>query len=152
VVVAGKGPADAFRPVARDGDGNATTGAHDTCDLGHRDLVGGNVLEHLGRHDDVEARVRERERQQVGPHRAGAGVGRRLAGGGHRPEHRGDLRDLFGTAVDGDDMRAAAIGLERVAAETAAQVEHLLARLDEEPGEVNGQHGGSVRRAAAASA
>ena len=49
-------------------------------------------------------------------------------------------RELVGVLVEGDDVGAAAVHLERVPAGAAAHVEHPVARAQPEPVEVNGQH------------
>ena len=94
------------------------------------DLVVGDVLEHLGGDDAVEGVVGERQAGGV----AVDGGGQRRArpatspASRHGREQAGDVLELGGGVVEGDDAGAAAERLEGVAADAAAQVEQQVAR------------------------
>ena len=103
--------------------------------------VGGDVLEHLGGDDPVELAVGEGQRQRVALLDVGLGTGGHLARVAHRGEQLAHGGELVGVLVEGDDVGAAAVHLEGVAAGAAAHVEHALARAEPESVEVNGQHG-----------
>ena len=125
----------------RDGEGAA--GAEHPDQLLDRVDVGVDVLEHLGRDDPVELAVGEGQRERVALLHVGLGARGHLAGVAHRGEPLAHGRQLVGVLVEGDDVGAALVHLEGVAAGAAAHVEHALARAQPEAVEVNGQHGGS---------
>ena len=103
--------------------------------------VVGDVLEHLGADDAVETRVGERQVQRVALHARGVRVVRdQLARVAHRGEHVRDAFDLVAPRVQGHDVRAAPGGLEGVAPESAAEVEHGVAVAKAQPVVVGGQH------------
>ena len=59
----------------RHGHREPATRTEDPHQLRDRELVGPDVLEHLGRDDAVEGGVGERQRQRVGVHRAAGSDG-----------------------------------------------------------------------------
>jgi hypothetical protein len=102
--------------------------------------VGGDVLEDLRGHDPVELTVCERQRQRVALLHVRLGAVRHLAGRLHGSEEVADGRQLVGVLVEGDDVRPAAVHLERVSTGAAAEVEHPLTRPQAQAVEVNGEH------------
>jgi hypothetical protein len=133
-------PADPLGQPAGHGDGEQPAGPQHPHHLGEHALVVGDVLHHLGDDHPVEALVGERQRQRVALHGGGGGARRGLARLVHRGEPAGDLAYLVPVAVQGDDVGAAPVALEGVAARAAAEVEHPVAEGEREAGEVHGQH------------
>src|ERR1017187_7574466 len=157
VVLRGQGPADSFRQPAGHRDRRQPAGAQHPGELVYRPLVIEDVLEHLGRDHPVEAAVAERHRGGVAGNRRRGGrpvrlrlppIRHRLRAGlarlPHRVEHPGHRNELGRVQVERDHVRAAPVYLERMPPATASHVEHAVARPDREPGEVNGQHAGSM--------
>ena len=141
VVVPVERPADPLGEAGRHGHREPAAGTQDAHQLRDRELVGPDVLEHLGRDDAVEGGVGERQRERVGVHRA-AGE----ATDGSSPsatialDEVPHLVDHLRAVVERDDGRAAPHRLVRVTSAAAPEVEHALARAHLEPVEVDGEH------------
>ena len=98
------------------------------------------MLEDLRCDDAVESAVGVRQFEcialdRLGPRRLG-----HLALVLHRLQDLVDVVEVGGVLVEPDDVGAAPVGLEGVPARAAAHVDHLCARPDAEPIEVDGQH------------
>ena len=152
VIVVGQRPADSLRQPRRDRDRGDSAWPQHPGYLADRALVVRNVLEYLGRDDDVEPVVRERHHGRV----AGRGRNRRralqLACLGHGGRDRRYLLQLAVISVQRDDLGAAPRGLKRVPAGAAPEVEEPRSRLDGQSCEVNGQHGAASPACRAAGA
>ena len=147
VVVVGQLPVDDLRQPARHRDRERAARAQHPDELLDRVDVGVDVLEHLGGDDAVELAVGEGQRQRVALLDVGLGARGHLPRVAHRGEPLAHGRELVGVLVEGDDVGAALVHLERVPTGAAAHVEHAVARAQPEPVEVNGQHGGRLSHA-----
>jgi hypothetical protein len=140
VVGVGQRPADLLGEPPRHRHRHHAARLQDAAQLSHRVGVGGQVLEHLGRDDLVERRVRERQAVRRPPDRVGLRALGRLALDGDRGEHLAHLDQLRVAVVEGDDPGAALEEREGVTAAAAAHVEDPVAGADGEPLEVDREH------------
>ena len=98
------------------------------------------MLEHLGGDDAVELAVGERHGERVAFLDVGLGAVGDLARILHGAEPLADLGQLVGVLVEGEDIGAAAVRLERVAAGARTHVEDPFAGLEAQAIKVDGQH------------
>ena len=143
VVVAGELPADGLGEPSRHREGDGAAGPEHPHQLVEGLEVGGDVLEDLGGDDPVELAVGEGQREGVALLDVGLGAVGHLARAPHLREHVAHPLELVDVLVEGDDVGAPAVHLERVPARSAAEVEHPLPRPETESVEVNGEHGPS---------
>ena len=142
VVGVGERPADPFGQPARNRHSDAPPRRQHADDLDHRGTVIGDVLEHLGGNDPIEAPVRERKRTRVPAHYSRRRRRRCLASLGHRGERCRDARQLALVAIKRNDVCAPSVSLEGMSAGPAADVEYAVPGTDAKPAEVEGQQDG----------
>ena len=141
VVLVGERPADPLGQPRGHGDRHGPAGPQHRGRARHGRAVVGDVLEHLGRDDPVEAGVGERQPRAIAVDavaaRASRPAARRHAS---RRTCAADVLELRRRVVERDHLRASPERLEGVPARAAPEVEDALARLQAEQVVVDGQH------------
>src|SRR5438067_350091 len=125
------------------GTSGSSTGGLDREEAGglaQRRVVGGEVLEHLGSDHAVEGAVGKGQGQGVTACHPAARQRRALAHLLEAGEDGGRLLQLVPVAVEGDDARAAPVGLEGVTSPPASQVEQPIAGPQTQAVVVDRQH------------
>ena len=140
MVVPVERPTHPLRQTGGHGHGQPSTGTEDSHQLGDRQLVGPDVLQHLRRDDAVERGVGERQREGVGVQRAASGRGRELTGGDHRVHEVPHVGDDLRAVVERDDGGAAPHRFVGVTTTAAPEVEHALSGAQLQSVEVDGEH------------
>lgn len=141
VVFVGQQPANPLRQPAGHTDRQRAADLEHPDQFGDGGVVVRDVLENLRRDDAVECLVGVGQLERVTDDHRGRRAGRRLAAVGHRAQDGVDRTQFGLVLVEGDDVGAAPVGLERVPARAAAHVDDLARRPDAQPVEIDRQHG-----------
>jgi len=140
VIFVGKQPAHPLGQPSRDRDRQCATHFEDPDQLGDGGVVLRDVFEDFGGDDAVKCPVGVRQPQRVTenhPRRRRRG---RLSRLGHRTQDGVDGPQFGCIAVEGDNVGTAPVGLERMPAGAAPDVNDLGGRPDTEPVKIDRQH------------